>query len=302
MTAKAPWLALHYKHFWGRATCKVLPPKFRSDSNWHHISPMQIWSTNFHLSFGCNTTVSKWHMHRPIHLSTLRQRTDQVSSVFLIILGDLVITFWYFAPLQITFLSFNDFQFLHLSEEKVSKQRSVGQFRRQEINQVFLKNSSILATFGTLLLPQFAEGVLWQNCWSGQNYPTIWISFQLFQICPSTSSGRSLIPIPAPFTCTKSTRLPKQTQYKSIWPWMSTLGLLSFSLLTVSPKQCQTATSYWQSPRKEHLFPEAISLRKKKSWLIQESCDASQHVGGCHPASLELLKKSSDPANTCKLP
>lgn len=263
-TAKAPWLALHYKHFWGRATCKVLPPTFRSDSNWHHISPMQIWSTNFHLSFGCNTTVSKWHMHRPIHSSTLRQRTDQVSSVFLIILGDLVIMFWYFAPLQITFLSFNDFQFLHLSEEKVSKQRSVGQFRRQEINQVFLKNSSILATFGHYFSPNLLKVFFGRTVDLGRTIPLSEFSFQLFQICPSTSSGHSLIPIPAPFTCTKSTRLPKQTQYKSIWPWMSTLGLLSFSLLTVSPKQCQTATSYWQSLRKEHLFPKAISLRKKK--------------------------------------
>lgn len=57
-----------------------------------------------------------------------------ISSVFLIVPGVLVTTFWYSAPLQITFLSFNDFQFLHLSKEKVSKQRSVGQFKREEIN------------------------------------------------------------------------------------------------------------------------------------------------------------------------
>lgn len=189
-----------------------------------------------------------------------------------------------------------------MSEEKVSKQRSVGQFRRQEINQVFLKNSSILATFGHYFSPNLLKVFFGRTVDLGRTIPLSESHFSYFrfaqvhhQVVHSYPYLHLLLALSLQGF---QSRLSTNQSDCGCPLWVCLVSLCCLLAQNNVKLPLPIGRALERSICSQKLFPSG----KKKSRLIQESCDASQHVGGCHPASLELLKKSSNPANTCKLP
>lgn len=154
---------------------RLVPFAFSSyPTCWHHGSLTEVLTSLFYLQ-AMKTTADtentqlllvhsiagfQWHMCWPTYLSNFNQKTKFHLSVMTP--GGSVRKHQLFSPLLDTFPSLlstssNDFPFLHLLKARVSKQQFVGDFRRQKCSCVFLKNSSNLANFGTLLLSWLAK-------------------------------------------------------------------------------------------------------------------------------------------------